>query len=241
MPYLCSDKTADKASTFSMQILLVAATELETNWIRNHLKLEEEDGLWVGTMHHHSLHLLHTGVGMVNTAFYLGLYLATHQPDLAINFGIAGSFDRNIPLGSVVEVGKDAFSELGAESPEGFLDMKALGFPVLATADNTYFNELPNPAPALTTPRRVEGITVNLVHGISDSIQKARNLWDKDIETMEGAAFFHAMLAREVPFYAFRGISNYVEIRDKGRWNITLAIKNVQKSVIDYILHSLNS
>ena len=224
-----------------MQILLVAATEMESEWIRAQMLLKPEDWIWTGIFNHHQIHLLHTGVGMVNTAFHLGLYLAKVQPDLAINFGIAGSFDRQISLGEVVEIGTDTFSELGAESPEGFLDMKTLGFPVLQTDATTFFNELTNPAPVLPHIRRTSAITVNQVHGLAESIRQARNLWDKVVESMEGAAFFHAMLARKVPFYAFRGISNYVEIRDKGQWNITLAAKNVQKCVIDYILQHLNS
>ena len=65
---------------------------------------------------------------MTATAFALGRELATNQYDLAINLGIAGSFDRNIALGEVVEVTDDRFSELGAEDDEAFLTIDEAGF-----------------------------------------------------------------------------------------------------------------
>ena len=65
--------------------------------------------------------LLCTGVGMVATSFHLGRVLASYKYDRVINAGIAGSFDKDIPLGSVVEVIEDQFPEMGAEDGAIFL------------------------------------------------------------------------------------------------------------------------
>ena len=65
---------------------------------------------------------------MVATAFALGKHLAINQYDLAINLGIAGSFDRNIALGEVVEITEDTFAELGAEDDEDFITDRKNGF-----------------------------------------------------------------------------------------------------------------
>ena len=72
--------------------------------------------------------LLITGVGMVATAFALGQHLATNKYDLAVNLGIAGSFDRSIDIGEVVEITWDTLAELGAEDDHAFLPMGDLGF-----------------------------------------------------------------------------------------------------------------
>ena len=65
--------------------------------------------------------LLCTGVGMVATSYHLGRVLASHKYDRVINAGIAGSFDKDIPLGSVVEIVQDQFPKMGAEDGANFL------------------------------------------------------------------------------------------------------------------------
>ena len=73
------------------------------------------------------IQLLHTGIGMVNTAYQLGRFLAHNTPKRAIHFGIAGSYDPQFALGQVVEVVEDVFAELGADSPEGWLGLEQSG------------------------------------------------------------------------------------------------------------------
>ena len=218
-----------------MNILLVAATHMETGLIRQNAELADTAALqqvyrFDASPHHCTL--LHTGVGMCNTSYWLGRHLALHPCDLAIQFGIAGSFDRNLMLGDVVELGSDCFAELGAGSPEGFLDMEAMGFPVLQTPVATWYNVLQNPS---APHGSVSGITVNCVSGAEPDISDRTSRWHAQTESMEGAAFFHAMLAAEIPFRAFRGISNYVEPRDKSHWKIALASENAQRFVISLL------
>lgn len=219
-----------------MRLLLVAATPPETALLCERLGLLRQGALWRGHAGAWEIDLLITGVGMVNTAFALGGYLAGQQPDLAINFGIAGSFDREIALGAVVEVVSDFFPELGAESPEGFLDMEALGFPVLETAAQRWVGGLHNPSPSLLAIPKVSGATVNTVHGVLESISGLLARCQPQVETMEGAAFFHAMLASGVPFLAFRGISNYVEPRNRAAWQIGPALRHVQELLSDALM-----
>ena len=47
---------------------------------------------------------------------------------------------------------------------------------------------------------------------------------------MEGAAFF-AGCKRLDNFTQIRAVSNYVEKRDKSKWNISLAIENLNKTL----------
>lgn len=224
-----------------MHILLVAATPLETERLSIELSLFAlSQALYEGEFQGNKIHLLHTGVGMTNTAYQLGRYLVQYQPDLAIHFGIAGSFDRSIELGHCVEIVEDIFAELGAESPDEFLDMKALGFPTLKKGDENFYNHMRNSHRSNLSLPKVKGITVNTVNGTQEGIEKMFQRWGPTIETMEGAAFFSAMIDVSIPFFSFRGISNYVEPRNKSNWKIGLAVKNVQKYVLECILEAID-
>src|SRR6185312_13353647 len=72
--------------------------------------------------------VLITGAGMVPTAFALARHLPHNVYNLVINLGIAGSFDRKIPLGELVEITEDTFAELGAEDDTRFISIEKLGF-----------------------------------------------------------------------------------------------------------------
>ena len=223
-------------SFVAMHILLVVATPLESNLIRESCSLDApEQGVGTATIASHEVSLLHTGIGMVNTSFQLGKYLAIRRPDIAVNVGIAGSFDRNLPLGTVVEVLEDSFAELGAEDNERFIDLEEMGFPNFKYAGKSVFNTLSNPSPSALEIEKVRGITVNRVHGQPQSIDEAIRHWNPQIESMEGAAFFQAMIQENIPFFALRGISNYVEVRNKQNWKIPLAVEKVQQKVVEWL------
>ncbi|MNV96073.1 hypothetical protein D3C71_1910350 [compost metagenome] len=49
---------------------------------------------------------------------------------------------------------------------------------------------------------------------------------------MEGAAVFYAADKMTIPVIEIRGISNYVERRNRATWNIPLAIMNSNKALI---------
>src|SRR6185312_2112668 len=119
-----------------MRVLVVAATEPEIGKLIADLRFSVYDcdqGANINcelrdAYQRHQITPLITGVGMVATAYSVGKHLATNQYDLAINLGIAGSFDRDIALGEVVETVEDRFSELGAEDDQIFLTIDELGF-----------------------------------------------------------------------------------------------------------------
>ncbi|KKO19734.1 MAG: hypothetical protein BROFUL_01556 [Candidatus Brocadia fulgida] len=55
---------------------------------------------------------------------------------------------------------------------------------------------------------------------------------------MEGAAFFYACLMERIPCLQIRTISNYIEDRNKGRWNVPLAIDNLNTIALNIIHHN---
>jgi futalosine hydrolase len=211
-----------------MNILLVVATTFESQQLQQAFPFEKEEDWYVCDFKGGKLFLLHTGIGMTSTAFMLGRFLTLRKVDLAINFGIAGSFDTKIKLGEVLEIREDSFAELGAEDEEKWLNLRDLGFAQFTQENNSYYNTFSNPSPALFDIPKCKGITVNRTHGHIPSIEKSQQYWPVQVETMEGAAFFHAMIRSGISFYAFRSISNYVEKRNKAAWELPMAIKNIQ-------------
>lgn len=173
-----------------------------------------------------NISFLITGVGMVATAFALGKELSNHQYDLVINLGIAGSFDRSIALGEVVEVVEDTFAELGAEDDEIFLPLDQMGFGEVSFMASTH---------PIFNLKRVRGITVNRVHGNDGSIGKIVHRLDPQVESMEGAAVFYACKQFNIPCVQIRAVSNYVEKRNRQAWKIGLAVKNLNTFAVDLV------
>lgn len=178
-----------------------------------------------------------TGVGCPSTAFALGYFFGQAKPDLALNVGVAGALQTELQIGAVTRVMTEVFADLGTETADGgFLDLFQMD---LLLTDSPPFREGVLRAPDIAIGSEilpVSGITVNKVHGHGPSIEEIQARYpDAGIETMEGAAFFYACLLAEVPFLQLRAISNAVEPRDKSRWNLPLAIRNLNKTLIDLI------
>lgn len=206
-----------------MKILILAATEPEISGIRK--RLPAEDYIFEVS-----------GIGMVNMALACQHAIHTLSPDLVVQIGICGSFSQKYPIGSVVQVSEEIYSELGAEAPEGFLDLEALGFPLFETHGRVYYNRMQNPAQALPGIPSVRGITVNRVHGVSSEIERTQKIWQPEVESMEGAALFQVCLCAGIPFYEIRGVSNYVEARNREAWNIPLALSALEDAVYSAML-----
>ncbi|MDB5287412.1 MAG: futalosine hydrolase [Mucilaginibacter sp.] len=212
-----------------MRILFVVATSFEVESLK--LKVERLKNGPNFNPSTFNFNLLITGVGMVSTAYALGRELAANKYDLAINLGIAGSFDRNIALGDVVEVTTDIIAGLGAEDDEMFLPISQMGFgesvfiatQSLANVSNKF------------NLKQVTAITVNTVHGNEASIQKVQKRLNPQTESMEGAAFFYACREAGVPCLQIRAVSNYVEKRNRDNWQIGLAIKNLNTFAVELL------
>ncbi len=218
-----------------MRILVVAATQPEVEPLMEALhmqKSEDEPNLFV--TRHASIancSVLITGVGMVPTAFALARHLPHNVYHLVINLGIAGSFDRGIALGEILEITEDTFAELGAEDDKKFISIEKLGFGASIfkpTSNIGHFTKK-------IRLKQVNAITVNKVHGNEDSIANIVERLNPQLESMEGAAFFYACRELKVPCIQIRAVSNYIEKRNRDNWQIGLAVKNLNNFAIDLI------
>lgn len=161
--------------------------------------------------------ILISGVGMINACFGLTKYLQEKTPDIIINIGIAGAFKKEYILGDVLEVSQDCFSEIGVQNRDSFLNMSDIGFDV-----DTTFQYSPQ-----TNLVQARGITVNTVHGKNEAIKEVVKRLNPDLESMEGAAFMMVCQKFNIRFIQIRSVSNYVEERNKEKWNLDLAIRNL--------------
>lgn len=210
-----------------MKILLVAATSAEISILTEHFQLAEAE-----FMQTEKFDILITGVGMTATAFALGKHLSNRY-NLVLNLGIAGSFDPDIPLGTVLNVTADDLSELGAENKGTFLSIEELGFGKSSfKAHNNLLHS------SLSGLRKVKGITVNTVHGTQQSINDIKKRLNPITESMEGAAVLYCCEKEGIPCLQVRSISNYVEPRNKDSWKIGMAIKNLNEWAIGFLTNS---
>ncbi|MDQ8003706.1 MAG: futalosine hydrolase [Pedobacter sp.] len=203
-----------------MKLLIVAATEAEIAPTLAYFNLQPSN--FIETV---KFDILITGVGMVATAFALGQQLS-NKYNLVLNVGIAGSFDREISLGEVVEIVEDTLAELGAEDHKDFISLPQLGFGE---------NKFSSSANAELDLKKVKGITVNKVHGNAQSIEKTTALYHPQTESMEGAAVFYAVSKVNIPALQVRSISNYVEPRNRESWQIGLAVKNLNEWLTEFL------
>ena len=174
----------------------------------------------------HDVDVLISGIGMVATAVWCSRTLALAAYNLALNFGVCGSFDPALAPGRVVHVVSDRIAELGAEDGDAFLTMEQLGL----AADGECINPSPPANVGLNGLPPVRGITVNTVHGNDRSIAEMTRLFAPQVESMEGAAFMYACITSGVAFAQVRAVSNVVERRNRQAWKIGEAIDTLGRT-----------
>jgi len=216
-----------------LKILFVSATSIEADVInRINGIIPVGKGFSVGS---HVINLLVTGIGSANTSWSIENWIHLYgRPDLAINIGIAGSYNNKYKIGDVVIPVDDCFADLGIENGDDFFTLAEAGladvdeFPYCdgyISANNRFVNEFVKILPP------VRAITVNTATGSEISRKMLIKKFNPDIETMEGATFFYICSMEKIPFFALRAVSNKVEVRDKSNWNIKIALDNLSEKL----------
>ncbi|MDR0725606.1 MAG: futalosine hydrolase [Prevotellaceae bacterium] len=204
-----------------MKILVTAATPGELEFIN----------------HAGDITLANTGVGIASTVYNL-TKLLNDRYDLALNIGIAGSFSEKLNTGDVVAVYSETFGDFGIAAKDGFstcFEENIVDANMFPFVDGILVSEnAGHIARDLSIPL-VRGLTNNTVSGEERLIERMKDKFSPDIETMEGAAFFYVCLMENVPFVEIRSISNMVEPRDTSKWDIQSAIANLSDKVNAYL------
>ena len=222
-----------------MKILIIAATSAEIFPFVDHFKVPLNTEISIG---HFQVLTIISGAGMVATAYSLGIALRNFQPDFILNVGIAGAIDRTIELGSLVNVVQDYLHRFGAEDNNQFISASEIG---LLNPEVEYLQTSPIKIDRNTLLNsidmlpKVNGITVQTVHGNASSIEKLKIQHpEAQTESMEGAAVFYAGFMEKIPVIQLRSISNIVEPRNRASWKISEAIKVLNDFLINQFIQA---
>ena len=178
-----------------------------------------------------------SGVGMLATAFSLSKLIWEQQPDLVIQAGIAGTFDRQCPLSEVFLVGNEYLGDTGVFENNAWRDLFDLK---LEGADNTPFQNKALPNPWLSKYNLlqlpvVDAITVNAISTNPEQIARLIEKYNPVLESMEGAVLHYICRQTNTPFLQLRAISNYVGVRDKKQWTIGPAIAILNETLLEIV------
>jgi len=181
--------------------------------------------------------VLVSGIGLVAAAYAITRQLQLRKYDLVLQAGIAGCFDRQLPLGSVVSISRDTLADQGVME-DGTLktvfDMK------LAPENRFPYTKgwLVNPHKEWlkkTGCKAVKAISVNEISTGRKRIALLAEKYGAVAESMEGAAFHYACLMEGVPFVQLRGLSNYVGERNKAKWKMKDAIVSLNEAMEEWM------
>lgn len=181
-----------------------------------------------------SVALVRTGVGPVNAAHAVTLFIARERPGAIVVCGVGGAYPRAaLGTGDVVCAASECYGDLGATSPAGFLDMEALGFPVVESPLVLY-NVLP--MQIFPVERAVPFVTMTACTGTDAAACETETRTGGAVESMEGAAVAHVAHLHGIPVGEVRGISNVVGNRNPGAWRLKDAAVAAQEALISWIV-----
>jgi len=162
------------------------------------------------------------GVGMAAAAATTARALATDSYGLVLSAGIAGGFSGTA-MGAAVLAARSVAADLGAESPDGFLSLDALGFGVSTVETDASTLDLLRAALPEATVGDV--LTVSTVTGTAERAAALRERYPLAVaEAMEGYGVATAAALAGVAHAELRTVSNPVGPRDRASWRIPDAL-----------------
>jgi len=233
-------------------IALIAAVPLETELLRRSLAPCEVRhcygyDLYRGSNFGRPLCLLHSGVGKASAAAAATALLAVCRPAALIMLGCGGAYPGSgLAVGDLALATAEIYGDEGVLAPTGFLDLEAIGLPLLERDGERLFNRFPVDLKLLEKARPLlaqaaESSDLKLVAGSfvtvstgSGTVRAGAELARRTggiCENMEGAAVAQICTRQQIPFLEVRGISNLVEDRDLARWNLKAGAESAQRAV----------
>jgi futalosine hydrolase len=197
-------------------ILIVTSVAKEAEAISQGLRDESRFKLLVG------------GVGTASAAAATTKALSEQRYDAVISAGIAGGFESKVSIGEIVLANEIIAADLGAETPESFLNLEQLGFGThRLSVDQILTNKL---LEALKADKQQVAtgpvLTVSTVTGTTETANKlTERIPGATAEAMEGFGVGTAAKLFDVPVLEVRTISNRVGLRDKDAWRLDEALQ----------------
>lgn len=187
-----------------------------------------------------------SGMGKTNAAHAVTLLIEKFSPSCIVNFGIGGAYPSSgLKVGDIAVAEKEVYADEGVLLKDGIHSLEMMDIPLLKVRGRKYFNEFPADKRLSRQALKAAGAIAHCKSGIFLTVsactgtrKRAGELVAKFsplCENMEGAAIAHICRIYGIPFVEIRGISNIVEDRDKGKWDIKLATENCQKAVLQFL------
>ncbi|MDP2276882.1 MAG: futalosine hydrolase, partial [Nitrospirota bacterium] len=243
---------------------LVSATEKESRAILKTLRRIKDKSLalsvYQGNIGKTNIIHIISGIGKTNAAHAATLLIEKFSPSAVINFGIGGAYpSANLRVGDIAIADREIYADEGLRLKDGFHKADEIGIPLLKKGRKKYFNEFPldkslvkkamkviPPNPPLVKggrgDYRIETgtfVTVSIATGTSKRAREIEKRFSASggaiCENMEGAAVAHVCAMYGIPMLEIRGISNVVEDRDRGKWDIKTAAENCQRMLLDFL------
>lgn len=204
-----------------VSLLICIATEFEGGLLRERLGSRDD------------VTTVCTGVGPVNAAHAVTVAIVRDRPEAIVVCGVGGAYPGSgLAIGDVACAEVECYGDLGASSPTGFLDMQALGFPVIAGPPPIY-NDVP--LQIFPAARRAKFVTVTTCTGTDAAARAIEARTGGAVENMEGAAVAHVASLHGIPVGEIRGISNLVTNRDTSAWRLREAAVAAQEGLFAWI------
>ncbi len=183
------------------------------------------------------------GIGRTNAAAETTRAILQDGPfDCVISAGIAGALPGSgLVHGDLVLASECVYVEEGLMTPEGFRDMRGLGFPL----GDFEGNRVPVDSARAASAARALGIrlgpiaTVATCSGSDAAAAEVVRRTGAVAEAMEGAAVVHAGRRLRIPGLELRAISNTTGNRTSQQWNIAAALDALRVGV-DRVLAALD-
>jgi len=223
-----------------MKILIVSATLFEVKKLfkRSEPVVVIPNHLYHFNMGRLQVDLLAPGIGLLHTAFYMGKRIREGSYHVAINAGICGAYNSEVTIGSVLHVTQEQLPEQGVDKDDAFRSLFELGLlppDEYPFEDGKLINILVPKLKSIDRLKIVTGNTVNMMQTDPARIKKLLKRSPADVESMEGAAFLFSCLVEKIPCAQIRAVSNYVGERDKEKWEIRLAVKNLDGVLVEIL------
>ena len=214
-----------------MNCLVIAATPIE---IRPLLEKLKEGNIPISNSI--QLDVLITGIGLLATSYSLQKQIQLKRPDLIIQAGVGGCFDKKMKLGRVFIIKKEAIAD---QSVVELNALKTLFDLDLVPANQPPYQKgwLINPHPIVKKLRlpKVTGVSVNEITTQLQKVRFYKKQFNPLIESMEGAALHDVALQEDIPFIQLRSTSNYIAERNKKNWNMPAAIHSLNQSLLNLL------
>ena len=232
--------------------LVTAATEQELSLLRRSIEARELPRLALCSAHeglvgNRRVIIAVTGMGKVNAALATTILIERYKPLMVINTGCAGAYHTSgLQVGHLAIAASEIYGDEGVLTHDGWHGTEFIGIPLVEKDGNRYYNEIPlsrsasergvQLANALgVTFQRGKFVTVSTCSGTAVRGDELGRRFRGICENMEGAAVAHVALMYGVDCLEVRGVSNLVEDRDLGNWDIGSAVEVAQRFILKYI------